>query len=241
LARLVGETLTSATGLDPSFFGVGRGELLSSKTGGNLREELGAIGDALGCPMGDIYVGGSDASRVAAFHGKKDRVTWVLGPGVDAPLDTPRRYLAGRVAFATHAGSIAWLDRAPEEGALLLMAAAAAADVSLPAAGGFAGMVEWTRAVGKAMPRKVRKAVAELAPRLPQGGATLATYCAAAQQSAERAGLITSGDLHGSLAYLLGRDPRLADVEANASLHDLVMFWTSREALALRRELGLTG
>ena len=125
-AQLVGETLTLASGVEPSFFNVGRGELSSTKPSA-LREELTAISEALAAPLGDIYVGGSDAARVTCFHGKKERATWVIGAGVIAPLDTARRYHAGRAAFATYAGSIAWLDRPAEEGALLLLAAAAAA------------------------------------------------------------------------------------------------------------------
>lgn len=237
-AQLVGESITLAAGFEPGFFNVGRGDLTSTKPSA-LRDELTQISEALGAPLGDLYVGGSDAARVTAFHGKKEKSTWVVGAGVMAPLDTARRYHAGRAAFATYAGSIAWLERPAEEGALLLAAAAAAADVSLPAATSLPGLAEWARAIGKAMPRKVRKAANELAPQLPSGGATLAAYCRAAQQSAARAGLTVSGDLHGALSHLHGREPRVAEIQSSPFLEDLVFFWTSRDALTLRRELGL--
>lgn len=237
-AQLVGETLTLASGVEPSFFNVGRGELSSTKPSA-LREELTAISEALAAPLGDIYVGGSDAARVTCFHGKKERATWVIGAGVIAPLDTARRYHAGRAAFATYAGSIAWLDRPAEEGALLLLAAAAAAEVMLPAANAAPGLTEWARAIGKALPRKLRKPVADLAAQLPAGGAQLVAYCRAAKQSAARAGLTVSGDLHGTLAHLHGREPRVAEIQSSPYLEDLVLFWTSRDALTLRRELGL--
>jgi tetratricopeptide (TPR) repeat protein len=237
-AQLVGETLTLASGVEPSFFNVGRGELSSTKPSA-LREELTAISEALAAPLGDIYVGGSDAARVTCFHGKKERATWVIGAGVIAPLDTARRYHAGRAAFATYAGSIAWLDRPAEEGALLLLAAAAAAEVVLPAASAAPGLTEWARAIGKALPRKLRKPVADLAVQLPAGGAQLVAYCRAAKQSAARAGLTVSGDLHGTLSHLHGREPRVAEIQSSPYLEDLVLFWTSRDALTLRRELGL--
>ncbi|MCA9578933.1 MAG: tetratricopeptide repeat protein [Myxococcales bacterium] len=237
-AQLVGESLTTAVGMEPALFHVGRGDLTSTKPS-PLRDELNAISEALCAPLGDVYVGGSDAARVTAFHGKKERSTWVVGPGVLAPLDTARRYHAGRAAFATYAGSIAWLDRPAEEGALLLAAAAAAADVALPAMSALPTMAEWTRAIGKAMPRKVRKAANELAPRIPGGGATLVSYCQAAQLSAARAGLVVSGDLHGTLSHLHGREPRVAEIKSSPLLSDLILYWTSRSSLTLRRELGL--
>lgn len=237
-AQLVGETLTIASGVEPSFFNVGRGELSSTKPSA-LREELTQISEALAAPLSDIYVGGSDAARVTCFHGKKERATWVIGAGVMAPLDTARRYHAGRAAFATYAGSIAWLDRPAEEGALLLLAAAAAAEVVLPAAESVPGLTEWARAIGRAMPRKLRKPVADLALQLPAGGSQLVAYCRSAKQSAARAGLTVSGDLHGTLAHLHGREPRVAEIQSSPYLEDLVLFWTSRDALTLRRELGL--
>lgn len=122
---------------------------------------------------------------------------------------------------------------------MLLAAAAAAADVTLPAFASTPGFAEWTKAVGRAMPRKVRKAAAELAPQLPAGGSTLATYCQAAAQSAARAGLVVSGDLHGTLSHLHGREPRVAEIQSSPFLEDLVLFWTSHNSLVLRRELGL--
>lgn len=237
-AQLVGETLTHASGMEPSFFNVGRGELSSTKPSA-LREELTQISEALAAPLSDIYVGGSDAARVTCFHGKKERATWVIGAGVIAPLDTARRYHAGRAAFATYAGSIAWLDRPAEEGALLLLAAAAAAEVVLPAAASVPGLTEWARAISKAMPRKLRKPVADLAAQLPAGGSQLVAYCRSAKQSAARAGLTVSGDLHGTLSHLHGREPRVAEIQSSPYLEDLVLFWTSRDALTLRRELGL--
>ena len=109
----------------------------------------------------------------------------------------------------------------------------------LPAASAAPGLTEWARAIGKALPRKLRKPVADLAVQLPAGGAQLVAYCRAAKQSAARAGLTVSGDLHGTLSHLHGREPRVAEIQSSPYLEDLVLFWTSRDALTLRRELGL--
>lgn len=237
--KLVGEWVGLAVGPAPAHYGVGRGELLSSRKPSHVRDELSTIATAFGVTLGEFYVGGNDAARVAGGHGKKAPFL-VVGAGVASPLDTPRRFHAGRQLWALATGSHPVMDRSPAEGADLLMAAAAAADAPLAASAGRAGLVEVTRAIAKVMPRKVRKAAAEAAQALPGGGRRLEAYCAAAQLSASRAGLLVSGDVSGTLGMLVGGPPTLEAVSASPITRDLISFWVSPASLMLRRDLGLS-
>ena len=89
------------------------------------------------------------------------------------------------------------------------------------------------------MSRRTKRAVADLGSRLPNEPGALVAYCAAAQRSANRAGLAATGDLHGTLTYLIGRNPTPRDAEVDPTVADMVMYWLSRDALTLRRGLGL--
>lgn len=64
-------------------------------------------------------------------------------------------------------------------------------------------------------------------------------YCEALKQTARRAGLLISTDLGATLSLILGETPNQERIEASPQGMDLLRFWLSSEAGALRKELGL--
>lgn len=240
LAQLAFGALIEADSLEPGRYGVGRAELLGSRTPNKVRDEVVDIAQAFGLEPGDVYVGGQKQTQIVALPGKKGFVHWVIGSRIASPLDTPDRFHAGRQVAGVSAGTLPLVNRSPADAAALLFAAAAAAGSPLPAGEGRAGVAEWTRALDKVMSRKARKAIGEWAATVDDGGAGVIDYCRAARATTLRAGLVVSGDLYGTLKLLLGGEPSWPVVQESPDARELVLFWLSRPALALRRELGVT-
>jgi len=238
LAELLYEPLAAVDRLEPGRFGAGRGDLVKRES--DVREAVDAIASALGLEMGDFYHGGKDAARVVALPGKKGKTSWVVGSGVVAPLDPARRFQLGRHAMGARMGTSSIIQRTPDEAATLLFAATAAADALLDSGSGRSGLVEWTRALMKALPRKVRKQVATLAAQIPDGGRGVVAYCHAARRTALRSGLLLSGDLATTLRIVLDDEPTLGAVRASPEALDLLTFWLSPAMASLRKSLGLS-
>ncbi len=240
LAKLAYGALIEADSLEPSRYGVGRGELLGSRQPSKVRDELSDIAQAFGLSPGDFFVGGQRPTQIVVLPTKKGVVSFVIGARIGAPLDTPDRFHAGRQVAGAVACTLPLVNRAPSDAAALLFAAAAAAGVPLPAGEGRAGVADWTRALDKGMSRKARNAIREWAPTVRDGGAGIIDYCRAARATALRAGLLISADLYGTLKLLLGGEPSWSSVVESVDARELVCFWLSRPVLALRRELGVT-
>ncbi|MCZ7679168.1 MAG: hypothetical protein M5U28_10620 [Sandaracinaceae bacterium] len=93
--------------------------------------------------------------------------------------------------------------------------------------------------MGKAMPRKVRKSVTEHVRAL-RDGREIDAWAQAVHRAASRAGLLVAGDLGAALAAVLGAAPDRELVLESPDAHDLLTFWLSPDALALRQRLGLS-
>ncbi len=226
-AKLVGPSLAVALRHDASHFGVGRGEL--QRRSSPAKDAAEAICRCFGLDLGEVYEGGSHR-RIIAFLNKKGRTCWIFPANTD-PQAPAALYELGRQGFAARAGTLPWLQLSDAEGATLLFAAAAAGEAMLDAGTGRAGLVEWTRATMKAMPRKVRKAIPGLTQNFRDRGEGLEAYVAAAKLSARRAGLLLSDDLPD---VLLAAESGDLDSPPNQAL---LRFWLSPEAFRLRREL----
>ncbi len=237
LAKLAFEGVAAMDPLDPSTWGVGRGDLIRDET--PLRAEVQALAGAFGLEPGDFYVGGPDATLVTCIPGKRDRFTWIVGSNVQTPLSAAHRFLVGQLAIAARDATLPLVQRPPEEAATVLLAAAAAADAVLPAARGRSGLEERRTALARTLSRKARRAIAELAPRLGDG-ARIEPWCRAAHGTALRAGMLLAGDLAVALQAVLGTESTVEAVRGAAVARRLLSFWLSTESLALRRELGLS-
>lgn len=239
LAQHAYEALIDADSLVPGRYGVGRAELIGGRTPNALREELSAIAGAFGLEPGEFYVGGPKPTQLVAVPAKNDVVHWVVGAQVASPLPAADRFHAGRQAAAVSAHTLPLVSRTPADAGALLFAAAAVAGVPLAAGAGRTGVAEWARALDRVMPRKTRKAISDWAATVDDGGAGVIDYCRAARVTSLRAGLVVSADLYVTLRLLLGREPSFAFAQQSPDVRELVLFWLSRPALALRRELGV--
>ncbi len=169
----------------------------------------------------------------------KGRPAFVVGRDVQSPLTPLQRFLVGRLAVGLRLGVAPFLRRDPASAATALYGAAAAAESTLAAGEGRAGMAETTRRIYKAMPRRVRKAVPDAARGLGDGR-IIDAWAQLVHRSANRAGLLLSGDLAAVLAALIGETPTPEIVLASIEGRDMLTFWLSPEALALRQKLGLS-
>jgi tetratricopeptide (TPR) repeat protein len=96
---------------------------------------------------------------------------------------------------------------------------------------------EYAKALGKGLSRKDRKALPSLTARLSDV-AEVASWLAAMQVGILRLALLLSGDLRAALA--IGRGAQsAADVAGDQVATELLVWATSEEHLALKRELGL--
>ncbi|MDH5490374.1 MAG: tetratricopeptide repeat protein [Myxococcales bacterium] len=240
LLSLASESLSEALGIDAAFHGVGRSDLLSARTPSPLRDELFGLVSLFGIEPTDLYIGGPDAARLVGLHGKKGRSTWVVGGGIRAPLDSRRRLEAARYAMGLRTGALPLLGRSASEGAKILLACCLAADRPLAAGAAHPDLEALAKRIGRAMPRKVRKAVAELAGALPGGGAGLESFVRSAQRSCLRAGMLVCGDLETTLVSALRGPVGLDAVLASPTATDLLLFWVSTTHHELRRSLGLS-
>ncbi|RLB49562.1 MAG: hypothetical protein DRJ42_20775 [Deltaproteobacteria bacterium] len=238
LAKLVWEAIADLDHLDPGSFGVGRSNLINAKTESPLRRAISAWAGALGGGLHDLYVGGEDGRVVAVMPGKKGP-TWVVGKKVNAPLDHQVRFLVAQLGFAYAEGTLPFVLRSADDAATILYAAAAAGEAPLLAGSARAGLAELTKALGKKMARKTRKAVPAIAQTIRDTGVGVPAFCEATQRAALRAGLVGAGELRVPLEALLGNEIDAAAARDHAEARALVTFWLSEQARTVRSALGV--
>lgn len=237
LARLVQEELLEVVELDLGQLGVGRHDVVSSRSPSTLRDELVGHARSFGSEVEELYVGGNDPERLLVLPGRKGGI-WIAGGSVVSPMDPLRRFLAGQQSYALQRGIVPLLRRPPEDAAMLLAAACAASEAPLPAAAGRSVVPELAGRLARSLPRRTRKAVQQLAPALPEGGAKLVEFCRDARRSAMRAGLLLSGDLVAVLEALLAGPLLFSTIRRSADAADLLDYWLSPAMQELRRGLG---
>lgn len=236
LLSTVYEPLCAAAGLEPTNLGVRRNELVRSAS--SERDELEIYARLFGLETGDVYWGGSDEERIQAMWAKKERTTWVIGSSVRSPFDAFRRFLVGQQAMAARRRTIPIVRRDPDDGATLILAIAAASDVPIASGSDRPGLVDWTHRLTKAMPRKVKRAVAAMGSQIAIDPGSIEAYCTAARRTSMRAGLLLAGDLGVVLNALLGGTVSLEMLGYSSDALDLLHFWISPEMTQLRRGLG---
>ena len=237
LMGLVYEPLCAAAGLEPGHLGARRSELVGTKQASSERDELGVYTTLFGLELGDVYWGGNDDERIQAMWSKKDKTSWVLGSSIRSPFDGFRRFLIGQQAMSARRRTIPIVRRDPDDGATLVLAIAAACDLPIASGSDRPGLVDWTHRLTKAMPRKVKRAVAGLGA-FANDPIAIEAYCAAARRTSMRAGLLISGDLSIVLQALLGGQASFETLGYSADALDLLHFWISPEMTTLRRGLG---
>ena len=170
-------------------------------------------------------VGLSDERTSMWARANRDgEIEWVAPRGAQAGLDAVGRFLAGRLAWAAPRGAAELLDDPPRavagQLAAILRAArceVAAGEVALPAA-----EVKLRRAVRKAVSDAVGDA--KLEP------SSLLVFARSLQRSADRAGLLASGDIAAALGTLLNGQASLDALGASERGIDLLRFWLDADS-----------
>jgi hypothetical protein len=240
LFALVAETLVAADRLEPARFGVGRAERLGAKDASPLRDELAALVAPFGVGVGEVYVGGRDPWLITAIPREGEAPIWILGSSVSVPLSPGARYRLGRLAFALRAGLGPLLAREVAEWPTLALGLAAAAGAPLAAGGGGRAVDDAAAVLREAVSRRLRKAIPEVARGTDGRVAALSVAAQAFYAAASRAGLLMAADPLPALEMSLPGGVSRASAQASEQARQLVEFWVSMDALAMRRELGLT-
>ncbi|MDB4985245.1 MAG: Exonuclease SbcC, partial [Myxococcaceae bacterium] len=216
-------------GLEPARFGVGRAQRLNTRDPHAVRDDLRALAAPLGLILGEVYVGGSVPLRIAALP-REGELGFVIGSEVASPLIGEARHAAALQLAATCLDSLPLLCRSADEAARVVYAALASEDCPLPRGIDRAALGDLPRSVGKALPRKAKRALPELLRALPEHGAELPAQCRALLARTRRLALLLSGELPAAL--------REAQNTTDADL-DLLRTWTGSAMSSSRRKLGL--
>ena len=210
-----------------------------------LEQLLGELCSTIGVAPPALRPGGEGAElRLAPGHSP---VVYVGAELSQRQAPAEQRFLLARAAARLRAGS-GLAVRLPPEALRELLAATlrqfAPADETLGAASAVL-----VKAVGRALPRKVRKALEEpVRAVVAAGPLDLEAWRTALEATANRAGLLLAADVPAVLKVVLreaggpkvgGAAEVAAAVGARADLRDLLLFVGSREHLELRERLGL--
>jgi hypothetical protein len=183
-----------------------------------LCAELEQICQRCGARVGTIEL--SDELRtIVARIGRDGAIDWVAPRAAHAGLDGAGRFVAGRLAWAAPHGAARFLDGSPQIVAGTLAAVlrvarckVAAGEPALPAA-------------DVKLRRSVRRAVHEAVGDSTFDPASLLAFARSLQRSADRAGLLASGDIAAALATLLKGRVTLHALKNSLRALDLLRFW----------------
>lgn len=231
------ETLTEADRLEPSTFGLGRGDLAKPLT--PLVDEVMAIAAKFGAPAGDVWVGGRDPNLVTVIPIYKGKPAWILGANAASLSPADRRFRIGALAAGLRLGvgplALRVLSGGSDEVATQIYGTCVAAGAPLAASEGRAGLADASRILGKAIGRRARRAVTEAVPRVGDGGRPVLDWARGLATTLAWVGSIAAGD--PAPAMMVAQFERGAAGALDA--RSVARFWVADSTLALRRELGL--
>ena len=235
--RAIASTVAEALGPGLQALGVTKRERVDPRAGLALRNEVAAWAGALGIGEFEFYVGGNDPHGVCAVASETPAI--VVGREVTAPLSPFHRQAVARELLALKRGTTILRHREPEELHALVVAACRVAEVDLPSPA-FAMLAEFQRQLAREMPRRVRKALPELAREIAQGDSDVTAYYRAATSTLDRLAAVAAGDV----SWVLCGDPRqrgrvAATIEGQHRMRRLLAFVLSPTYLELRDKLGM--
>lgn len=185
--------------------------------------ELEQLSRRFGARVGAIGLS-DDAGTVIARPGRDAEIEWVVPRRAQHGLDGPGRFVAGRLAWAAPHGAAGLLDDSPEKvaGTLAAILRLARCDLA-PGEPAFpAAHVKLRRAV--------RKAVSEAVGDATLTASSLLAFARSLQRSADRAGLLASGDFAAGIGILLDGRVSLDALRTSARGLDLLRFWLDAES-----------
>jgi hypothetical protein len=192
----------------------------------------------LGITPSDFYVGGDEAGRVQVLP-RDGECAFVVGVGVTAPLTSSRRHQVALQLAGVKLSSLPLLHRSSAQAARLMFAAFAATDCPLPSGVLREELGDQPRALGKQLPRRVRKVIPELARALPDGGSRMERHCRLLVRHTHRLALLLSGDLYAATEAILGALPARDAISESDDALDLIRAWVSSPMATLRTKVGL--
>jgi tetratricopeptide (TPR) repeat protein len=215
--RLIGDQLYKLYPGDLDSLGLGRGDKL--KPDHALAKVLRAMCATLSVERFEIYQGKRGANVTLE---NTDPQSVVIGLDFVRKYQTrDQRFLFARVGLVLRNRNLLSQKLSAAELTNLLGASLRASNVDIPRFG--TNDPDFTKRVRKALPNKVLKELEQLRPALERGKLDVATFAQGLNYSADRAGLLFSGDVAGSLNLLLREDPQVgpAKIEGFEQLHAL--------------------
>ncbi len=235
---LLGPTLAEALGPSLVACGVSKRDRIDPRSGIALRNEVASWTGAFGIREFDLYVGGKDPLGVQGVPGEVPSL--VVGSGVNAPLAPITRARVARELFAMVRGTTVIRHRDETTVAAIVIAACRISEVPIEAPA-YAMLADVERLLSKALPRKLKKPVADLCRLIAKSKLDARPWVKRVHISHGRVAAVASGDVGVVLADLLGepmeRIPQAARNDARAEA--VLRFVLSPAYLELRRSLGL--
>jgi len=196
--------------------------------------ELERLSQRFGARVGSIGLS-DEPVAVIARTGRDGEIDWVLSRNAQTGLDDAGRFVAGRLAWAAPHGAAALLEDSPQKVAGTLAAVLRAArcelgpnDPALPEPA--------LPAVDVKLRRAVRKAVHEAVGDTKLGPSALLAFARGLQRSADRAGLLASGDIVAGITTLLNGAANVDALRASRRGLDLLRFWLDAESALWRND-----
>ncbi len=163
-------------------------------------------------------------TSVLTYGGRDGELHWVVPRDAQGGLDGVGWFVAGRLAWAVPRGAGTLLDDSPEKVAGRLAAVLKAARCRVAS-----GESVLPAAVVK-LRRSTRKAVHEAVGDAVLRPSELVAAARRIHRSADRAGLLASGDIAAALTTLSGGHATMTAARTSARALDLLRFWISADS-----------
>ncbi len=230
-----------ALGPSLSVLGVGKKQRVDPRAGHPLRNEVVAWAGAFGIADLDLYV--TDQVVGDAIAIPADHPSLVVATSLTAPLDARGRQAVARELFALRRGTCLLRHRSTTE-LLALVAASCQVGGHPLGAPNYAMLEEFIRAVTSALPRRLRKLLAERSAAIEAQAhdeGDIKSYLLAASSSQDRVACLAAGDVSHVLSHLTGQRGRPPGThELRDRTARLLAFAISSQYLATKDKLGLS-
>jgi hypothetical protein len=238
LFALLGPTLADALGPNLQACGVGRRDKVDPRSGLSLRNEIASWAGAFGLAEIDVYVGGNDPLGIQGIAG--DPPALVVGPSIKGPVSTLGRARVARELLAVVRGStvVRWRDEVSISAIVVAACRLAEVPIDHPA---YAVLAELERLIGKALPRRTRKAMNEVCRAVVASGVDARAWSRRAIASHDRMAALAGGDPVVVLADITGAPSDRLDsaIVGNPRAEELLRYVLSQSYLDARAALGL--
>jgi cellulose synthase operon protein C len=234
------EVYAEALGPTLSVLGVGKKQRVDPRAGLPLRNEIVAWAGAFGIVDFDLYLTDRVVGDAIAIPGERPNL--VVASSLSTPLDAQGRQAVARELFALRRGTCLLRHRSTTELTALVVASCQVGGHPLTAPA-YAMLEEFVRALASAVPRRLRKTLADRADSIRThcgSEAAIGDLLKAASCSQDRAAALAAGDVSHVLAHLTGQRGRPASTnELRERMARLLSFALSPQYLDLKDKLGL--